>query len=73
MAQIEVAQIHKHFGSKSATARAIGRTRQAVGDWGDEVPENAANDLVQVLDFPFTLEQLPIRKYRPGPPRRAKK
>ena len=28
----------RHFGSAAALARALGITRQAVHDWGDEVP-----------------------------------
>lgn len=29
----------KHYGSPSALAKALGITLQAVGQWGDDVPE----------------------------------
>lgn len=67
MARVTVKRLIKHFGSKSALARAAGVTKQAVGQWGNRIPEASAKRLARSSDCPWTLQELPVKKLRTGP------
>ena len=71
MEKVSIADVYEHFGGPSGTARALHITRQAVDQWRDEIPEIRASALIRIKDFPWSLEQLPVKPYRPGPTPRA--
>jgi len=42
------ADVIKFFGSQSAVAKALGVSKQAVGSWGEQIPEGRAYQ-IQVI------------------------
>jgi transcriptional repressor of cell division inhibition gene dicB len=45
-----------HFGSPAATARALGITKSAVSQWGDNIPERMAYRVQTVTDGVLTVD-----------------
>lgn len=47
----------EHFGSAQAVATALGITRQAIGEWGDIIPEGAAYKLQVITAGKLQVDQ----------------
>lgn len=47
----------EHFGSAQAVATALGISRQAVGDWGEIIPEGAAYKLQVITAGKLQVDQ----------------
>jgi len=45
-----------HFGSPAATARALGITKSAVSQWGDNIPERMAYRVQTVTGGALTVD-----------------
>ncbi len=73
MKKVPYSDVVGHFEGKTNMAEALGISRQAVYLWDDEIPEIQARRMIEMDDFPWKFDQLPVKPFQSGSVQKTRK